>query len=93
MQLSKAIVMMQVGMVDNDEFMTAGEYRFSKDRLTLHNPLVHYLVEQIATVQRQNRMIVEAFDECFQEIMEGIQGLEEAIDDQNDTEKPRRLIF
>jgi hypothetical protein len=85
--------MTQIGIVEEDEYMTAGEYKFSKDRLTLHNPLVHWLVEQILTVQRQNRMIVEAFDECFQEIAACIEELEEEIDDEGKVLQPRRILF
>ena len=58
----------------------------------MHNPLVHYLIEQIATVQRQNKLIMEAFFEFFEEFEQDIAQLEEAMQQPEETQ-PRRLIF
>jgi hypothetical protein len=67
-EVAQAIVVQQVGSIVENEFYSDHFYRFDYQELTFRNPVVHYLIDQVRSMQLQNSLMIEGFSEVIDEI-------------------------
>ena len=71
-EVAQAIVVQQVGSIVENEFYSDHFYRFDYQELTFRNPVVHYLIDQVRSMQLQNSLMIEGFSEVIDEIQQDV---------------------
>ena len=89
-QLSYAYAVMAFDHIEEDEYMTASPYKVSMEYLVVHNPLVHYLLDQIFKVQKTNKLIVEGFYEYLQFMLDHV---EVYTHEEKGVKKPTKILY